>query len=206
MASMLTAARHDVAQALPVPAATGAHDLLRLKLRSLAPATAARAPSTEESALPPQRAAESKTPEQAQPSPAAASLQRAVISSMDIRAYFVARLSHLCLGSEQLHFLVAPGSEGGQAWAAAIAAALAALLKHFGRDERGAAPQGVLLTAFDAVAGLVTAAVPLLQHFLAAGLAALQRGAGLQLMHALAAHLASQPSMLPYEKVRVSFR
>jgi hypothetical protein len=205
MASMLTAARHDVAQALPVPAATGAHDLLRLKLRLLTPATAARAPSAEESALPPQRAAESKSPEQAQQSPAAASRQRAVISSMDNRAYFVARLNHLCLGSEQLQFLVAPCSEGGQGWAAAIAAALAALLRYFGQDERGAAPREVLLTAFDAVTGLVTAAVPLLQHFLAAGLEALQQDAGLQLMHALAACMVSQPFTLPFQEVCTLF-
>lgn len=203
MASMLTTARHDVAQALPVLAAAGAHDLLRLKLRSLAPATAERAPSTEESAVPPQRAAESNTPEQTQPSSFAAGLHRSVISSMDNRAYFVARLNHLYRGSEQLQFLVAPGSEGGQAWAAAIAAALAALLPYFGQGEPEAAPREVLLTACNAVASLVTAAVLLLQHFLAAGVEALQQDAGLQLMHALAARIVSQPFTLPYEKVGV---
>jgi hypothetical protein len=94
-----------------------------------------------------------------------------------------------CLKEKGVQPLLAPGSDSGRAWAAAIAAALATAARccTHGAPET---PLEQRFSAFMAGSVLASTAAALLRLFVAAGLEALQQDAGAQLMEALAAHLA----------------
>jgi hypothetical protein len=134
---------------------------------------------------------------QAGPPPAAAELDPATavdMTAMANVAYCMARVTAICDSSRGPLRLLAPDSESAQEWAMAIAVTLGTVACWFELDV-GSIPHDVIITAYVVTSCLAGAAVALLRRRVAAGLEALQQAAGVQLVDALAAHVAceSQP-------------
>ena len=208
LGSALSAACCRVARAFLVRMPGGAASLARAEALAGDPAgpPAAAASMLFSAAPPPPREVSAADSAQTQPPPAAADLDPATAVDMTALAnvaYCVARVTAVCTSSQGPQRLLAPGFESGHEWAMAIAATLGTAARWFELDV-GGIPHDVLITAYVVTSCLAGAAVALLQRRVAAGLEALQQAAGVQLVDALAAHVAceSQPLFVAAALVR----
>jgi hypothetical protein len=162
-------------------AAAVQHSLLRemaAKLRSLSGKLA--------EALPVPAAA---SVSQAAPRPAAA--VAITMTALANQAHCIAEINAICISSQGLHFLLEPDCESGRAWAAAIAGAVKTIARCF-ELEALATQQDFVRITIRAASCLASAAGALLRRRVAAGLAALQQEAGMQLVESLAVYVACE--------------
>jgi hypothetical protein len=132
-------------------------------------------------------------PTEQQPTAAAARSDSAAAALMSNAASCVVAINGACHGRKDLWPLLAPVSLTGEAWAKAVANALATAAACLSPGPPDV-PAEARIFAFLAADSLSRAALELLQHCVAAGLQAHQQKpaeAGAQLMRALAMHLAS---------------
>ena len=127
--------------------------------------------------------------------PAAASPDQAAViiamTAMANEAHCNAKINAICISSQGPQFLLAPGCESGRAWVAAISGALKTIARCFELAALATLEDfvGTTVTAASCLAGV---AGVLLRRRVAAGLAALQQEAGMQLVETLAVYVACE--------------
>ena len=196
LASDLAAATADMAIAYPAgaPASCDA----RATSESCTPeprpaAAAAAAAQPDDPAVLPPSPDLAVPAQESRPSPAAARSGPVAIEDVKNLAVVIRSFNRTCLERKDLQLLLPPASELGQAWAAAVADALATCcfrpeaLWPYLLD----LPDAALRAVYWAACELCATATTLLRRFAWAGLDALQQAAGVQLLEALTAHLSS---------------